>query len=72
MKTKITQSKLSELLKTTNANLSQILSGKRGISKKQAMKYESLCKELGFNFTAQDWIFEPNKIKAKLKELKTT
>lgn len=68
MKAKITQSKLSKELNTTQANLSLILNGKRGISKKRAIEFESICKRLGYNFTAQDWIFEPAKIKKQLKE----
>lgn len=70
MKTKIKQKTLADKFNTTQANLSLILNGKRGISKKKAMQFESICKELGYNFTAQDWIFEPNKIKQKLRELR--
>jgi plasmid maintenance system antidote protein VapI len=66
------QYELAKKLNTTGPNLNQILLGKRGITKKRALEFEKICKELGYNFTAQDWIFEPNKIRTQLFILKGT
>ena len=66
----MTQIELAKKLKITGSSLNEILMGKRGITKKRAFEFESICKSLGYNFTAQDWMFEPRKIRTHLFNLR--
>ena len=47
-------------------NISSYLSGNRPMSKKRAITLEKASKDLGFEFTAEDWLFRPKKIKNEL------
>ena len=61
-----TLKKLSKESGILNHNLSSYLAGKRTMSKKRAIMMEKVSKNLGYNFSAEDWVFRPEKIKKYL------
>jgi len=47
-------------------NLSAIINGHRDISKARSIMFAKACSELGYSFTASDWMFNPEKIKSAI------
>ncbi len=56
-----------------SANLiSGYLCGKRPMSKTRSIIFENASKKLGYDFTAADWMFRPDKIKQALLDTRET
>ena len=58
--------KFSLITGISKQNLSSILSGKRNIGKQTALDLGGASKDLGYDFTASDWMFAPQKIRKTL------
>jgi len=52
--------------------ISGYLRGKRSMSKTRSIIFENASKKLGYNFTAADWMFHPDKIKQALIDARGT
>ena len=57
---------LSELTGIAVPHLSAYLSGTRPMSKTRSLKLAQASKQLGYDFTASGWMFNPEKIKHAL------
>ena len=55
-----------EITQIPVSHISAYLSGNRIMSQKRSFVLEKASQELGYNFTATDWMFNPQKIKAAL------
>ena len=56
----------SELTGIPVSHVSGYLSGKRTMSKARSLLIEKASKKLGYDFKAEDWMFNPEKIKQVL------
>jgi len=60
----------SEILGVSENNLSQILGGHRGISKKRSIRFSNIMKKHGYDLPPEMWMFSPEKIKQIVSEEK--
>ena len=60
---------LTPFEKRTGISANQIsayLRGDKDMSKARSLDFEEASKDLGYNFTAADWMFSPEKVKSAL------
>lgn len=64
--------KLKEITGIPVPHLSGYLAGTRAMSKSRSYLLENGIQELGYTFTAADWMYNPGKIKSALKSYNPT